>query len=317
MCAAPVRAHRRAAAQLSLGLAVLVTTGVAVLAVLGVQLAAARAPLVAATEPATATVGDVRPGGREVEVAFRDARDRPREGLLVLPDPVAVPAGTRVGVRYDPGADPGDRVLVHADGDAAADAVQDVVFGVVVVAAVLVTGVALTAGRVLAVRRLRRRPETALPATRLLVRRGLLLRSWLELDTARGPRWVPVHWSPEVARLVPGGTVGVRGDPARDRSVLPVVGGAEVWASGRVRAAPPRGDQRTPRPDPGAAPIGLARQVRLDAVLAFAAPALGLLWAYADGSGVAGFLLATAFSAGVLFWLAQLLGSDPEHPARD
>jgi len=56
--------------------------------------------------------------------------------------------------------------------------------------------------------------------------------------------------------------------------------------------------------------------VRADAVVAVAAPLLGLLWAYVDGSGVAGFAAATALSAAGLFWLFQLLGSDPESPAR-
>lgn len=313
---APVRPHRRAAAQLLLGLGVIGVVTAAVLTVLGARLADVRAPLARATELTTASVSDVRPGGRKVEVTFRDAADRPRSGLLVLADPVDVPAGARVAVRYDPRTDPDDRVLVHADGDATADAVQDVVFGTVVVSVVLVLGVGLTAGRVLVVRRLRRRPRTTLTATRLFVRRGLLLRSWLELSTDRGTRWQPVHWAPEIARLPHDGSIEVHGDPTRSRAVLPVIGGTEVWPSGRLRATAPRGEQRTPRPDPGAEQIGLARQVRLDAVLTFAAPVLGLLWAYADGSGPAGFLLATVLSTAVLFWLSQLLGSDPELPAR-
>jgi hypothetical protein len=315
MSAAPVRSHRRAAAQLLLGLVALSVVGAAVLTVLGVQLVDVRAPRAEAIELTTATVSDVRPGGREVEVTFRDDRDRPREGLLVLADPMDIPAGARVAVRYDPRVDVDDRLLVHADGDATADAIQDVVFGIVVVVAVLLLAGGLTAGRAVLVRRLRRRSCTTLTATRLLVRRGLLLRSWLELSTDRGLRWQPVHWSPEIARLPHDGTIEVHGDPTRHRFVLPVVDGAEVWPSGPVRATAPRGEQRTPRPDPGAGQIGLARQVRVDVVLATAAPLLGLLWAYLDGSGVAGFLLATVFSAAVLFWLCQLLGSDPELPA--
>lgn len=286
------------------------------LTALGAQLTNVRTPLADATAVTTATVTDVRPDGREVGVTFRDDMDRPRNGFLVLAEPVDVPAGARVAVRYDPRADPDDRLLVHADGDATTDAVRDVVFGMAVVATVLALGVGCTGGRVVVVRRLRKRRPTPVTATRLLVRRGLLLRSWLELDTARGPRWQPVHWSAEIARLASDRTIEVHGDPTRHRFVLPVVDGAEVWPSGRVRATPPRGDQRTPRPDPGAGQIGLARQGRVDVVLTCAAPLLGLLWAYVDGSGAAGFLLATVFSAAVLFWLAQLLGSDPELPAR-
>jgi hypothetical protein len=41
------------------------------------------------------------------------------------------------------------------------------------------------------------------------------------------------------------------------------------------------------------------------------APVLGLLWAYVDGSGAAGFGIATALVASVLFWLPGVFGSDP------
>jgi hypothetical protein len=56
--------------------------------------------------------------------------------------------------------------------------------------------------------------------------------------------------------------------------------------------------------------------VRGDVLPAVAAPLLGLAWAYLDGTGVAGFLVATALAAAVIFWLAELLGSDPAPPPR-
>jgi hypothetical protein len=105
--------------------------------------------------------------------------------------------------------------------------------------------------------------------------------------------------------------VEVHGDPARDRLVLPVVDGADVWPSGRLRARQPRGDLRQAAVDPAAADVGLGRQARADGAFPFLAPVLGVLWAYVDESGPAGFLVATALSAAVLFWLPQLLGSDP------
>jgi hypothetical protein len=99
--------------------------------------------------------------------------------------------------------------------------------------------------------------------------------------------------------------------------VLPVVDGAEVWPSGRLRARPPRGERHVVVPeDAPDRPPSWARQVRSDLVVVFAAPLLGLLWAYLDGSGPAGFGSATVLAAGVLFWLTQLLGSDPLPPPR-
>jgi hypothetical protein len=200
---------------------------------------------------------------------------------------------------------------VHTDGDALSAAVSDVLFGLTAVVLVLVVTTVLTVLRLLGRPRLRRRPVGRLTATHVVVRRGLLVRSWLELDSSAGLRWVPVHWAAELDRLVPGTRVEVHGDPARDRLVLPVVDGAEVWPSGRVRDREPRGQLRQAVVDPEATDVGLARQARADGVFVFVAPVLGLLWAYVDSSGLPGFLVATALSAAVLFWVPQLLGSDP------
>jgi hypothetical protein len=305
-----------------LGLVPLLVVGTVVLTVLAVRLPAERAPLTEATAVAVARVVEAGrpPGGRGVVVAFPDS-GRTRTGLLVLADPVAVQPGAEVTVRYDPDDDPdatgGPSTIVYADGDAASRAVGTLTSGMAIVAGVLAPAAAWTGLVVLTRRRLRRRSPGMAAATRLVVRRGLLVRSWLELETSRGLSWVPVFWTAELAGLAAGTRIELRGDPSRDRLVLPVVGGAEVWPSGRVRARAPRGEQRAPRGGSPAAGIGMARQVRVDAVVALAAPLLGLLWAYVDGSGVAGFAAATALSAVVLFWLFQLLGSDPEAPARE
>jgi hypothetical protein len=178
----------------------------------------------------------------------------------------------------------------------------------------IATGV--TGLRVLRLRRLRRAPASEALGSRVVVRQGLVVRSWLELATARGQRWVPVHWSPELAALEPDSPVGVRGDLA-GRWVLPVVDGAEVWPSGRLRARPPRGERSVVVPeDAPDRPPTWARQVRGDAVVVFAAPLLGLLWAYLDGSGLAGFAGATVLAAAATFWVTQLFGSDPSPPSR-
>jgi hypothetical protein len=316
----PVRPRppRRAVAQLWLGLLPLLAVGMAVMLVLGVRLSEVNAPLADATEAAAARVVEAghAPDGRGVLVAFVDAAGQPRSGLLVLADQVAVTPGTKVLVRYGPAQTGASPDPVYAAGDATTRAGQDIAGGMVIIAGLLVGAVVLTLVMVLSRRRLRRRARSTATATRLVVRRGLLVRSWLELDTSRGPRWVPVFWIPELATLAPDTRIDVHGDAAGDRLVLPVVHGAEVWPSGRVRARPPRGAQRTPRPQTPAPRIGMARQARVDAVVVGAAPLLGLLWAYVDRSGASGFAVATALAAVVSFWAFQVLGSDPQATAR-
>lgn len=313
MNAALPRPDRRARAQLLLGLAPVVVTCVVLLVVLGVRLAAARAPLAAATASGVAQVisSGHAPGGRGVEVRIDDRRT----GVLVLPQAQDVPAGATVAVRYDP-AGPVDATAVYADGDAAHRTVEDLLFGLVLVALVLVVAAAVTGRRILSRRRLRTAPVTTVTASRVVSRRGLAVRIWLEMETAAGRRWLPVHWSPELAGLEPDSRITVLGDPASRRLVLPVVDGAEVWPSGRVRAREPRGEVRLA--EPGSAPrtAGWGAQVRSDVVVVAAAPLLGLLWAYLDGSGVGGFVVAGVLSAAVLFWLTELAGSDPAPPPR-
>jgi len=310
------RPHRRARSQLLLGLLPLLAVCAVVLTVLGLRLDAAREPLAAASEPARATVvrSGVAPDGRGVELAI-DAADGERTGVAVFRQRVDAAAGTEIAVRYDPGSPTGD-TAVHVDGDAAERTVRDILFGVVAVAFVALLAGAVTGLRLLGRRRLHGAPATEVPAARVVVRQGLLVRSMLELRTGRGLRWLPVHWSPEVAALRPGTRIQLRGDPERDRLVLPVIDGAEVWPSGRITGKPPRGELHAAVPDPDPAPVTWSRQVRSDLVPVFAAPLLGLLWAYVDESGVAGFAVATGVAAAVLFWLTQLLGSDPRPPPR-
>jgi hypothetical protein len=314
----PPRPHRRAARQLLLGAVPVVVVGLVLLVVLALRLSTVRAPLAAATATATATVtqAGAEPDGRGLAVTFTDQDGTQRTGIIELPRPLDVPVGAHLPVRYDPGT-PADRsTRVHTDGDAVSAAVSDVLFGLVVVVLVLLVTTTLTLARLLGRPRLRARPVDRLTATHVVVRQGLLVRSWLELDSSAGLRWLPVHWAAELDRLPPGTRIEVHGDPARDRFVLPVVDGAEVWPSGRVRSREPRGDLRQAAVDPAVTDVGLARQARADGVLPFLAPVLGVLWAYVDTSGVPGFLVATALSAAVLFWIPQLLGSDPRAPGR-
>jgi hypothetical protein len=314
---AALRPHRRAATQLLVGYLPLLAVGIVLVAVLAVRLSVEREPLADATRTATATVvaSGEAPDGRGVSVTLDGGGGARRAGVVVLRDPQDIPAGAHVAVRYDP-TSPADRTAVYADGDAAHRAVEDVLFGIVATVAVVLVASAVTGLRVLRLRRLRRSPASAATASRVVVRRGLFVRSWLELATARGVRWLPVHWSPELAALEPDSPVELRGDVG-GRSVLPVLGVAEVWPSGPLRGRPPRGERTVVVPeDAPDGPVGWARQVRSDLVVVFAAPLLGLVWAYVDGSGPAGFGFATALAAVVLFWLSQLLGSDPAPPPR-
>jgi hypothetical protein len=310
------RPHQRAARQLLLGLLPLLVVGLVLIVVLALRLADVRAPLAAADATATATVSRVGtpPDGRGLEVTFPAADGTERTGVIELTRALDVPVGAHLTVRYDPEAPGGSRV--HTDGDATSAAVSDVLFGLVIVVLVLLVTSALTLARLLGRPRLRTRPAVRPTATHVVVRRGLLVRSWLELDSSAGLRWLPVYWAPELDRLAPNTRVELHGDPACDRLVLPVVDGAEVWPSGRVRSRQPRGDLRQAPVDPQATDVGLARQARADGVVPFLAPVLGVLWAYVDSSGVAGFLVATALSAAVLFWVPQLLGSDPRATGR-
>lgn len=305
--------HRRAVGQLLLGLIPVLVVGLAALLLLALRLPGAQAPLAAAgsTAQATVTATGGAPDGRGLTVTFVDRTGVEHTGALVLTRRLDVPAGTAVTVRYDPLALGDDPVPVHADGDAASAQVADLVFGLAAVVLVLAVVTGLTVARLLGRPRLRRRATTRVSATHVVSRQGLLVRSWLELATPSGQRWLPVHWAPELDRLAPDTVLEVHGDSARSRLVLPVVGGTELWPSGRLRSRLPRGDVRQAAVDPDAGDLGLARQARADGVAPFVAPVLGVLWAYVDSSGVGGFLLATALSAAVLFWLPQLLGSDP------
>jgi hypothetical protein len=311
------RPHRRAVRQLLLGLLPVLVVGLAVLVVLALRLPAARAPLAAATASAAATVqrDGGAPEGRGVTVSFVDGDGRQRTGELVLRRPLDVAPGTPLTVRYDP-ADDAEPLPVHADGDAASAAVADLVFGLGAVVVLLTVVTLLTVGRPLTRARLRRRPLTRARATHVVTRQGLVVRSWLELEIPGGLRWLPVYWAPELDRLPPGTVVELHGDPGRDRIVLPVVGGTEVWPSGRLRDREPRGELRQAGVDPAAPDLGLARQARADGVLPFLAPVLGLLWAYVGEGGLGAFAAATALAAAVLFWVPQLLGSDPRASSR-
>lgn len=298
-----------------LGVVPLAVIALGVVAVLAAALPDARAPLSAATRTANAEVvgSGVDPEGRGVEVSYTDSDGNEQAGLLVLARPEEVPVGAEVGVQYDPD-DPG---AVYAEGDAAHLTVRNLVFGIVWVALALLICAGMTAFRLISRPRLRRRPVTSAVARRVRVRRGLSDRSWLVLEHGGAQSWVPVYWDEAVSALRRDTPITVHGNPRRDRLVLPVIDGSPIWPSGGRRTQPPKGEATQPPPQNPAKPKSLLRQVRGDAAALLFAPLFGLLWAYTDDSGVAGFLAATAVSTGVLFWLPSIFGSDPTGPRGD
>ncbi|MGI8721047.1 MAG: hypothetical protein ACR2JG_02335 [Geodermatophilaceae bacterium] len=305
----------RAKRQLLLGILPVAVIAVALLGSLSSFLPGARAPLTAATQTATAEVvtNGAGPDGRGVEVSFTDADGEERTEVIVLARPEDVPEGAEIGVQYDPD----DPASVYAEGDAAHLTVRNLLFGLFWVGLVLIVCASITVFRLASRPRLRRRAATPATARRVRVRRGLSDRSWLVLDHGGAVSWVPVYWDEAVSALPRDTPITVHGNPRRDRLVLPVIDGTPIWPSGGRRESTPKGGATQPPPQNPPPRRSLLRQVRGDAAGLLFAPLLGLLWAYTDESGVAGFLAATALSAGVLFWLPSIFGSDPTGPSDD
>lgn len=298
----------RAARQMLLGLTPLVVIAATVLVLMALRLAEANGPLRAATQTATAvvTATGLGEGGRQIAVEYADASGTTQTGRLTLVQAQDLPLDQQIAIAYDP-----DRpAVVYAPGDALTSAVSDLVNGILVVAVILVGVLAVTLVRLLRRRGLAARERRQVQVRRAKYRRGLSDRTWFVVDTERGPAWVPVYWDPAVERIREEPVaVAAYGSVLADSLVSFDVYGATVWPSGRRRLVPPKGVQRELGPPAGE--VSLRRQVRADSGVVFLAPLLGLLWAYIDGSGAAGFFIATAMAVGLLFWLPAVYGSDP------
>ncbi|TDQ05698.1 hypothetical protein [Labedaea rhizosphaerae] len=220
--------------------------------------------------------------------------------------------GTGTDIAYDP-ADPARAIVpgaqVLVDGDRATT-------GLVLGALIIVIVLGYDGWRLWRSARLTRRKPTKLLVRRVRIQRGVLTRSYLELDDESA--WLPVYYDPVLVRMPAPTTVTAYGDPKRDRLVAAEFDGVVLYPPGRVvRREPPgrRGDNPS-RPDDTVAErarsvSGLGRQLRVDAVACIAAPFIGLLWAYADQSGFAGWLGATVLTASAAFWVWAIRGSDP------
>jgi hypothetical protein len=231
----------------------------------------------------------------------------------------------RVGATVPIQFQPGDLSKVYVDGDLPSERLRDLAFGIIVTLFALILVLVISAVHVLRRRAAERRPATTLPVTHARSKRGLLQRSWLIVHEKGRDTWVPVHWETPVTDALVRTPVTVHGHPGAESVVTFEIDGTPVWQSGRQRAGEPRGvvttaeaarpaakEKRTAEPpaEPATA-TGLGRQFRVDAALTIIAPAMGLVWAYFDGSGLGGFLSATVLMVGVLLWLPSVLGSDP------
>ncbi len=297
----------RAVRQMLLGTITLVVLAIVLLVLLGLRLNEASAPLRAATLQAQAVVVSTGLGadGRQIAVEYTDESGTMQTGRLTLDDVREVPLDARIDVAYDP-----DRpAVVYVRGDALSNSVNDLLNGVLVIAAILIGALAVTVVRL--VRRRRSATEgRQVQVHRSRYRRGLSDRTWFVVDTERGPAWVPVYWDPAVERIgAEPTTVTAYGSALEDSLISFDVYGTTVWPSGRRRLTAPKGAERELGAPTGE--VSMPQQARADAVVVLLAPLLGVLWAYIDGSGPAGFVFATVMAAGLLFWLPATYGSDP------
>jgi hypothetical protein len=298
----------RAVRQMLLGLVPLVVLAIVLIVVMSLRLADASAPLRAATSTAEAVIVSTGLGvdGRQIAVEYTDGTGAMQTGRLTLATVQDIPLDERISVVYDP-----DRPsVVYARGDAQTAVVDDLAGGLLIVTVILIAVSAVTVVRLVRRRRLSTAQPRQVPVRRARYRRGLSDRTWLVVDIDGGPAWVPVYWDAALERIGEQPvTVTAYGSPVEDSLIAFDVYGAMLWPSGRRRLMAPKGTER--ELDPPVGEISMPRQARADVVVVLLAPLLGLLWAYIDESGPAGFVLSTAMAAGLLFWLPSMYGSDP------
>jgi len=303
-----------------LPLVVICLTLSAVLLAGAVVLANERAP---ATATAKATVSKAGVGSEGLEFDWTDQAGARHHGRLVFPQIAAVRKDATILLHYAPG----DPSRYWAVGDADYVRQTNLVSGLLFALLVLVVGVLTTGFRLWRRVVAERRPAHTHPVRWAQYRRGLIRRSWLVIEDAKREWWVPVYWEPELATLLVGTPCRVHGNPALDRLLVIDVHGTLVWPSGRRRPAKPRrkGEwveggvrwtktaerQREREGGPEPEQVPLSRHLTGDVALVLPAPVLGIIWAYLDRSGLAGFAIGTALVASVLFWVPGVFGSDP------
>ncbi|HEX5493884.1 MAG TPA: hypothetical protein VFX70_04830, partial [Mycobacteriales bacterium] len=305
--------RRRAARQMVYGLIPLLAIGAAMVVVLIIHLGHVAAPVNAATQTTRATVVASQLGAdhHEIDLSWTDNRSARHTSRLRFPGSGKVTAGTTVDLHYNPD----DVTQVFVNGDAASTRVRDLTTDVGVVFLVTLAALVATAVRTGRRRLAERRPATDRRMSVSHSRRGLTTRTWLTETDAGQTWWQPVYWDPALDTLDPDRPYPVHGaaNPRAPRVVE--IDGTPIWPAGRRRTRAPRGELTRadgPRDEPRR--VSLRRHLVGDLPPVFAAPLLGLLWAYFDNAGSNGFWASTVVLAGVLFWLPSVYASDPVGP---
>lgn len=315
--------QRRAVRQMIFSVLPLVLICTTLILVLGVKAKSVADKLSPATATAAGKVAADGAGRDGLDIAWTDADQQPHRTHLVFPNVGAVTSGTPVTIFYVPG-DPG---MAYAAGDTLDTRGRDLTSGVLFAVLVLVLGLAVTGFRLWRRAVAERRAAQTYPVRWAQYRRGLIRRSWLIVEDGQREWWVPVYWQPGLAAVFAGTPAKVHGNPALDRLLVIDVDGATIWPSGKRRGSKPRGNgewregtlkytktavkQRERDGGPDIELVSLGRHLLGDVALVLPAPLLGVVWAYVDSAGPAGFGIATALVASVLFWIPGVFGSDP------
>jgi hypothetical protein len=315
--------QRRAVRQMIFSVLPLVLICTTLILVLGLKARSVAHELAPATATAPGQVHADGTGRDGLDIDWTDARSARHTTHLVFPNVGKIKAGTKVTIFYVP--DDPDRA--YAAGDRLDTRGRDLTSGVLFAVLVLLVGALVTGFRLWRRVVAERRAAQTYPIRWAQYRRGLIRRSWLVVEDGKQEWWVPVYWQPGLAAILAGTPAKVHGNPALDRLLVIEVDGATVWPSGKRRASTPRGKgewregtvkytktavkQRERDGGPDIEQVSIGRHLLGDVALVLPAPLLGVVWAYVDSAGPAGFGIATALVASVLFWIPGVFGSDP------
>lgn len=310
----------RATRQMALGLVPLALIGIVVIVVLAVLGTGTANKLSQATGRATGVVQHVGSSGRDRQatIEWTDKSGTRHTSQISYPAASHPASGDKIGLHYVPG----DPARVYSGGDVTYDRLNSLVAGVLYAVLILVVAAMTTGVRLWRRASVGSRPASTVKLSRVRTRFGLIHRSWLVAARGNTERWVPVFWDPVLSGVRADTPMKVHGDLEGGGPIAVDLSGTRLWSSGRVRRTAPRGQQianpgtystKDKLPDEPVQRISLGRHAFGDIGIVIIAPILGILWAYINGLGPAGFGVATALLAGVLFWIPSCYGSDPSN----